>query len=365
MILCTLVRRRRLYRARTASFVLLLLVFVAAPAAENFDPISRPFEFTPGPDKANSIGEQSVRGAVEILPHYRDRPHQLSGLAWDADENTLYALSDDSYLMHLRPVFERGRLAAVQMLALVELRNRKGEPLAGNLADSEGLAIRHSENGISGDTELFISFEIAARVDRYDPAGNFKGGTLFKPTPLSEYPYSHPNRMLEAVAWHPEFGLVTMPEKPLTDATSSSIPVIGANAHFWQYPLADIKFGAVVGATFSQRNTLIVLERHFGSLTDPLLIRILETAIPQSPIARLEPRVLLSFSSTAGWPVDNFEGITRHQGDCYFMVSDDNHKAWQKTLLVYLDLARVTARAGAASAQPDCTGGSDSRADAE
>jgi hypothetical protein len=37
--------------------------------------------------------------------------------------------------------------------------------------------------------------------------------------------------------------------------------------------------------------------------------------------------------------VDNFEGLSRHQGAKFFMVSDDNFNALQKTLLVYFELA--------------------------
>jgi hypothetical protein len=36
--------------------------------------------------------------------------------------------------------------------------------------------------------------------------------------------------------------------------------------------------------------------------------------------------------------VDNFEGLSHHQGLKFFMVSDDNFKALQKTLLVYFEL---------------------------
>ena len=49
-----------------------------------------------------------------------------------------------------------------------------------------------------------------------------------------------------------------------------------------------------------------------------------------------EPIVILDTSQ--GWSVDNFEGLARHRGMKFFLVSDDNFKGIQRTLLVYLEL---------------------------
>ena len=37
-------------------------------------------------------------------------------------------------------------------------------------------------------------------------------------------------------------------------------------------------------------------------------------------------------------PMDNYEGLTRHTGNRYFMISDDNESFMQQTLLVYFEV---------------------------
>ena len=47
---------------------------------------------------------------------------------------------------------------------------------------------------------------------------------------------------------------------------------------------------------------------------------------------------MIKFSSTDGWKIDNFESVTHHRNDRYFVISDDNESVFQKTLLVYLQV---------------------------
>ena len=39
-----------------------------------------------------------------------------------------------------------------------------------------------------------------------------------------------------------------------------------------------------------------------------------------------------------GYQIDNFEGLTRHKGNHFFMVSDNNDLFVQRTLLLYFEL---------------------------
>ena len=106
------------------------------------------------------------------------RLSQLSGLAWDDDDGVLYAISDKGALFHLRPVIREGRLAGLQLLKAVPLREAEGKPLKGPRADSEGLDILKGRNGRNGDAELVVSFERFPRVVRYRPDS----------TVINEYP---------------------------------------------------------------------------------------------------------------------------------------------------------------------------------
>jgi len=83
---------------------------------------------------------------------------ELSALAWDEDEQILYAVSDGGRLFHLLPEFAGGVLSGVAGVAGYPLRDASGEPLRGARADSEGLALENAENGIRGDSRLVVSF---------------------------------------------------------------------------------------------------------------------------------------------------------------------------------------------------------------
>ncbi|MCK5431582.1 MAG: hypothetical protein KAJ03_02500, partial [Gammaproteobacteria bacterium] len=54
---------------------------------------------------------------------------ELSDLAWDADEELLYALSDNGYLLSFRPVFNEGRLIDILIINGLPLRDDKGKKL--------------------------------------------------------------------------------------------------------------------------------------------------------------------------------------------------------------------------------------------
>ena len=47
---------------------------------------------------------------------------------------------------------------------------------------------------------------------------------------------------------------------------------------------------------------------------------------------------IVHFNSHEGWLIDNFESVTKHKDNKYFMVSDDNENVFQKTLLVYFKI---------------------------
>lgn len=96
----------------------------------------------------------------------------------------------------------------------------------------------------------------------------------------------------------------------------------------------------MVGLDSDRDGALIALERRYLSPLAPLIISVRRIDLATEP-----PRVeeLARFSSAEGWPVDNFEGIARHAADRYFLVSDDNASAFQKTLLIYLALPGASA----------------------
>jgi hypothetical protein len=268
---------------------------------------------------------------------------ELSGLAWDRDEGMLYLLSDHGNLFHARLVLEAGRLVDLRPVAAYPLRDRSGHPLRGKLADAEGLEIEAGNNGRTGDARLLVSFERRPRILRFDPRGRW-AGALELPRPLaSRSNYRSENKALEALAMHPKWGVLTAAEWPLRDAASTRAYTL-YNLHGRRWSLARSKApkSALVAVEALPDGGLLTLERSFVSVWKPL-IGILRRTQPlpggmDGTAAQLKSREVAVLDSTKGWWIDNFEGLTRLSGSRFLMVSDDNDRALQHTLLMYFEL---------------------------
>ena len=84
--------------------------------------------------------------------------------------------------------------------------------------------------------------------------------------------------------------------------------------------------------------SLLTLERGFVSLTRPLVIALRRTRLPSHPSEPLQIEEVAVFDTSQGWMLDNFEGLTHHHGQRFFMISDNNHHVLQSNLLVYFEL---------------------------
>ncbi|HEY4582136.1 MAG TPA: esterase-like activity of phytase family protein, partial [Lysobacter sp.] len=162
------------------------------------------------------------------------RIEELSGLAWDADEQLLYAVSDRGAVFHFRVDLAEGRLSKVVPVRGARLR-------AGDGADgfnAEGLALRNAANGVRGDSELVVSLEgDPPRVMRFGPDG-LALGALPVPAPADDPArYRKRGRGLEAVALLDDDGVLTAPESPLVGADEQHHAVY-ADGRQWRFPRA-------------------------------------------------------------------------------------------------------------------------------
>jgi hypothetical protein len=346
-------------RGLLAGLLLVLATFDSA-ARSGF---SAPILFSPEYPDGSRYMNVRMRGSLRLFALHDGRPHQLSGLAWDADEGVLYALSDDAYVVHLKPYFTDDVLTKVDLQDIFSLHNAAGIKLVDRAADSEGLVALRTRNGLRGDTELVISFEVIPHIEHFQPNGVYLSTTPL-PRPLAApASYMGPNRQLEALTVDRIFGLITAPERPLKSAPNGNISLFSMSGMRWNYIPARRQYSALVGLETTADGDLLILERQFVSLLSPITTLLRRTTLTAAPDSLLAVKDIVRFDSSAGWAVDNFEGIARHQDDRYFMVSDDNNNALQKTLLIYFEIlddaphhSTISVPTDAASAQPDCTG---------
>lgn len=266
---------------------------------------------------------------------------QLSGLSWDEDDGVLYALSDKGALFHLRPVFDGELLTGLELLKALPLREvGTGKPLTwrSGRSDTEGLDILHGHNGRGDDAELIISFERKPRIVRFRPDGQAID-EIPLPAPLTQTgAYTSANRMLEAVCHDPALGVLTTPEAPLLGERKGYTRIYSVHGQSWLYPLHNGNNISALECLGDGR--VLVLERDFGRLFGHATAALRLAVLPAK--SKIDTPVgvstVVTLDAAAGHLIDNFEGLTRHRGRRFFMVSDDNDLFIQRTLLLYFEL---------------------------
>jgi hypothetical protein len=265
----------------------------------------------------------------------------LSALAWDEDLRLLYAASNHGYLYHLKPGFQDGHLVSLRAVAGFPLRDAKGLPLKEKFADAAGLLLLKGDDGRPATGELVISFERRPRILRYSTTGRYRGEWKIAQKWRNRRTYRSENKAMEAIALHPRWGLLAAPEWPLRKARDSHhYPIIRLDDNRqWLYPRFPAPKAGLVAMEVMDDGGLLTLERAYVSMWQPMYI-VLRRSEPL-PKPRNKPQktdIVAEFNSAKGWSLDNFEGLTRHHGQRFFMVSDDNSRSLQRTLLVYFEL---------------------------
>lgn len=249
------------------------------------------------------------------------RVAELSGLAWDADEQVLYGISDRGYLYRFRLKLENRHLKSVEPMDAVRLRwpAHMEERTAG--IDAEGLAILRGDNGVMGDAQLLVSTEGQPQVLRVSTGGQVLG-LLTLPEPLSDARlYQGENAMLEALAHSQQYGLLTAAEAPL----SGQIPgfhQIHAAGQSWRFPMLDSARSRLKAMELLPDSSLVVLERARTGKGKGLvnaLRRVQLNACGGEVVCAAQE--LLFIDRTEG--AENFEGMA-YLGDMQFLLVSDN-----------------------------------------
>lgn len=304
-------------------------------------PISQPIDFSSQYKVGDTYMGIRLWGTLTLSGETQENMpiHELSGLAWDEDEQILYAISDKGYIAHLRPTIEGHELKNVELLATYPLHGNADAKL--KTKDSEGLAIANGANGVPGDSKLLISFESKPVIAWFTPQGELLNTETLPPALADGKAYVNGNKQLEAVARHPQLGILTAPELPLKKNGKMVIYALdGLEWTLTRYPAPN---SSVVALEDFDNTSVLMLERAYKSMFDPVIISLRQVTLSTCKCNEgmdSETKQLAVFDSSKGWRVDNFEGLTRHRGNFFFMVSDDNNRSLQSTLLSYFEILK-------------------------
>ncbi len=257
---------------------------------------------------------------------------ELSGLAWDEDEQLLYAISDKGRVYHFRLKIENDLIKSVTPIFGAKLRNAKGKKLKKNQRDSEGLMVWNANNGKKGDTQLVISLEGKPRIVRFTPQGHAIAD-IAVPKPLRDRrKLRASNSGLESVAYHNKYGFITAPEESLKGQPKNLHTVYAAKKQwsFMAYPAENSSITAM--DMMPGTNNLLVMERAWSGVLKPMVISLRRVKLDDcSDKGECKAENLKVFSSSLS--VDNFEGMTPIGNNRYLIVSDDGKHDLLRTLL--------------------------------
>jgi len=348
------------------SLCLPMSVFAKAYEAELFDPneISM-VEFD------NITLDKSYRLSFSRMNHLP--VFGLSGLAWDEQTDTLYAISDRGALFHFRLSFDNNDvMKEVELLEAYPLRDKSGKPLKGRAADAEGLMLHHISDDLfqpakpkknpnitpaihpendqlalpmpiklPTNKELLVSFEHQPRIIRYSLAGEYLGEVSLPKALQNIQNYRHPNKALESLTFHPLFGVLTGAEYPLKKYAVEEQQLYNLRGDdVCRVQVAAAENSAITALEVMPDGSVLVLERAWSSIAKPLVITLRKIYFPEKKFAACREELLASLSTADGWYLDNFEGLTHIGKNRYLMVSDDNDNPLQQTLLVQFSITK-------------------------
>ena len=250
----------------------------------------------------------------------------ISDLAYDTGHRLLYAVSDRGWLYRLKLLIKDRKIQKLELTDAMTLTDAKGnDPDGKKWRDAEGMTLTREG--------LLVAFERRPRIVLYTPDGRFvEKAKLPKPLKKAKR-YRGKNKMLESVAWHPRYGIVTAPERPLKQCDASSHTIYSKKKR-WEIPAS----GSLTAIETTAKGDILILERDYDWLTGNRTLRLSLVRIAKCKKRCIKETVAV-LRTTDGCRLDNFEGLTRVDKDRYLMISDDNGSPFQKTLLVLFEIS--------------------------
>ncbi len=255
---------------------------------------------------------------------------ELSGIAWDPDQQLLYAVSDKGSVVHVKLRLDGNKIATAELVYAARLGGPEGDGSKGKGVDAEDLVVLNAANGRAGDTELVVVTERMPRFARFSPSGAPLGQTEV-PAPLNDRSNYRGSKGLESVAYHPRHGLLTASESPLK-ADPEDKHTIYASDRRWSFTrlFPDSRLKAM--ALLADGN-VVALERSRSASSKSVIASLrhidLATCAEDKPCTATDLAILPEAR-------DNFEGLA-HLGDGRFLlVSDHSARDRQGTTLMLL-----------------------------
>jgi len=259
---------------------------------------------------------------------------EISDIAYYPKNQKLFMISDEGKLFIFKVKFS-DKIEFLEPKDAVKLRKKYAKKFKKWRKDSEGLTLDNRGR-------LLISFEGRAKIGWFHKNSPRYGQMIKKyrlPKELQNPKnYRSRNKSLEALAWHPKYGVLTAAEWPLKKYNKKRQTVYALNGKKWHFKAEPEAKSAISAMEVMDDGNLLVLERSFSGMLNPFIVTLKKVYLDKCRSGICKTEVLAKMDSHKGWDVDNFEGLAKVGKNRYVMVSDDNDNFFQKTLLIFFEV---------------------------
>ena len=251
---------------------------------------------------------------------------EISDLSYDKQNHKLYMIGDKGNFYTFSAKFKE-KIETLKYLSAYRVDEKKRH----HRYDIEGLT--HDNRG-----NLYVSFEGYPRIASISKKGYLKKNQRLTKELKNRKNYQHRNKIFEALAWHKKYGLLTVAEYPLLykKRKRTQQTLYSLKGKKWHFKTEKYKHSAVTAIEVMDDNNLLILERAFTGIFDPLHITLKKLYLNRCDKNHLcKTEVLGTFRGQIGLNISNYEGLTKVGKNRYLMVSDNNNKAILSTKLIY------------------------------
>lgn len=297
-------------------------------AAEPITVTARPILLDPGDPTRTTVGQLEFRGGVRMTST-DPRFGGLSDLSISADGTRMLTISDHGAWVSARLEWDGGMLRGVSTAELIPMLDAKGVPLVPPNADAEAM--------ITTPAGRIVTFERQHRLWLYPGEWPFAAPpqTLPAPQGLAKSPA---NGGLEAAVALSDGRLVLFAEQ-LKVAGGLAAWVQGTDGAFAPFTFVPVPGFEPSSAARLPDGDVLVLQRRFN-LFDRTARIVRIAAAEFQPGAMLTGAEVATINSPLN--LDNMEGIAAIRasdgGVLVFLISDDNFKVLERTLLMVFRL---------------------------
>jgi len=255
---------------------------------------------------------------------------EISDLVYNRATKKLYMVSDEGILFTFKAEFTPTNYQ-LEPIKSFRLKSKKGRVLRGKKSDSEGLALDNKGN-------LYISFEGKPKIWKFSKDG-YRLKKIKLPKALKRAKIRSKNKSLEALAWHPKYGLITALEYSKKGDSKLNQTIFSTSGKKWRLKMESVDNNAITEIEVMDDGNLLVLERAYNGFFGKFEINLVKLYIngcKSGSYCKKEP--ILKIDSSKGWHVENFEGLAKVGKNRYLLVSDDNNYPFASTVLVYFEL---------------------------